>query len=307
MKIAVTGGTGFVGGYVVNELLRRGHEVRVVARRPDEARSRFNRPVPAEPGSVSDVDSLRRAFAGVDAVVHLVGIINESEGVSFDAVHRQGTENVVAAARTAGARRLVHMSAMGSAPDAPSEYGRTKAAGEEAARRSGLDATVFRPSIIFGPGDGFVTLLARIVRANPGFIPVIGPGTVRFMPVSVREVARLFADAFDKAESIGKVFEVGGPETLTMNEICREIAAAVGKPRKPLVHFPLWYGRILAAAMAVLPDPPLTADQLRSLSRDNVGDISATTVVFGPPATRFADGIREYVHAKSRHDPRIGI
>jgi NADH dehydrogenase len=307
MKIAVTGGTGFVGGFVVNALLRRGHAVRVLARRPVEARSRFNRPVPVHAGSVSDPASLESAFAGCDAVVHLVGIINESEGVSFDAVHRQGAENVVAAMKKAGPRRLLHMSAMGASADAPSEYGRTKAAGEDAVRRAGLDATVFRPSIVFGPGDGFVTLLAKIVRGNPGFIPVIGPGTVRFMPVSVREVARMFADALEKPEASGGTFDVGGPETLTMDEIYREIAAALGKPRKPLVHFPVAYGRLLAAAMAVLPNPPLTADQLRSLSRDNVGDISATTAVFGAPATRFADGIREYVRPKSRRDPVIGI
>ncbi len=307
MKISVTGATGFVGGYVVNELLRRGHEIRVIARRPDEARSRFNRPVPAVEGDVTDAAALEAGFSGCDAVVHLVGIINESEGLSFDAVHRQGAENVVAAMKKAGVRRLVHMSAMGSSPDAPSEYGRTKAAGEEAVRRSGLDATIFRPSIIFGPGDGFVTLLAKIVRANPGFIPVIGPGTVRFMPVSAREIAALFADALEKPDASGKTFEVGGPETLTMDEIYREIAGALGKPRKPLVHFPLWYGRILAAVMAVLPDPPLTADQLRSLSRDNVGDTTATSALLGSPTTRFAEGIRAYVRPKSHRDGRIGI
>jgi NADH dehydrogenase len=307
MKIAVTGATGFVGRFVVNELLRRGHGVRAVARRPDEARSRFNRPVPAVAATVSDPAALETAFAGCEAVVHLVGIIHESEGLSFDAVHRQGTENVVAAMKKTGTRRLAHMSAMGSAPDAPSEYGRTKAAGEQAVRRSGLEATIIRPSIIFGPGDGFVTLLAKIVRGNPGFIPVIGPGTVRFMPVSVREMARIFADALEKPEASGKTFDVGGPETLSMNEIYREIAAALGKPRKPLVHFPIGFGRILAAAMALLPDPPLTADQLRSLSRDNTGDVSATAAVFGAPATRFADGIREYVRPKSHRDGRIGI
>jgi NADH dehydrogenase len=258
-------------------------------------------------GGVSDPAALEAAFSGCDAVVHLVGIINESEGLSFDAVHRQGAENVVAAMRKAAVRRIVHMSAMGASDDAPSEYSRTKAGGEEAVRRSGLDATVFRPSIVFGPGDGFVTLLAKIVRGNPGFIPVIGPGTVRFMPVSVREVATMFADALEKPEAAGKSFEVGGPETLTMDEIYREIAAALGKPRKRLVHFPVWYGRVLAAAMAVLPDPPLTADQLRSLSRDNVGDVSGTAAVFGVPTTRFADGIREYVRPKSVRDPKIGI
>lgn len=307
MRIAVTGGTGFVGRSVVNELLRRGHDVRVLARRPDDARSRFNRPVEAVAGDLSDAASLQATVSGRDTVVHLVGIINEKEGRSFDEVHRQGTENVCAAAKAAGARRLLHMSAMGSSSDAPSEYGRTKAAGEEAVRRSGLDATIFRPSVIFGPGDGFATTLAGVVRMSPLVVPVIGPGTIRFMPVSVREVAGIFADALEKPETAGRTFEVGGPETLTLNEIYRSIAAALGRPGKALVHLPVWYGRILAAGMAILPRPPLTLDQLKSLERDNVGDTGPTAETFGAPSARFADGIREYIRPRARRDSRIGI
>jgi len=307
MRIAVTGGTGFVGRSVVNELLRRGHDVCVLARRPDDARSRFNRPVPAVAGDLADGAALASAFAGRDAVVHLVGIINEKEGRSFDAVHRQGTENVAAAAKAAGARRLLHMSAMGSSADAPSEYGKTKAAGEEAARRSGLDATIFRPSVIFGAGDGFATTLAGVVRLSPLVVPVIGPGTVRFMPVSIRDVARIFADALEKPETAGRTFELGGPETLSLNEIYHEIAAALGHPGKPLVHLPVWYGRILATLMSPLPSPPLTRDQLRSLSRDNIGDTEPTAETFGAPAAKFGAGIREYIRPRSHRDARIGI
>ena len=307
MKIAVTGATGFVGGYVVNELARRRHELRVVVRRSDSAVSRFNRTVESADGDILNPDSLAAAFSGCDAVVHLVGIINEKGGHSFDEIHRQGAENAVAAAQKANVRRYLHMSAMGSSPDAPSEYGRTKAAGEDAVRRSKLDWTIFRPSIIFGPGDGFVRLLAKVVDGNPGFIPVIGPGTVKFMPVSARDVGRVFADSLEKPESAGKAFELGGPETFSMNEIYREIASALGKPRKPMIHFPVWYGRILATLMGVLPRPPLTNDQLNSLSRDNVGDTSATTAIFGPSTREFRSGIREYIHPRGRHDPTVGI
>ncbi len=312
MKVLVTGGTGFVGTYVVNRLLHRGHSVSVLARDPRKTRNRYNRPVGAVTGNVLDPSSLAAAVAGHDAVVHLVGIIHEKGEQTFDRMHRQATENVVAAARAAGVRRYVHMSAMGSTDDSPSEYGRTKAAGEEAVRASGLDWTIFRPSVIFGPGDGFVSLLAQIVRGNPGFIPVIGPGTTRFQAVAVEDVARVFAEALEKPESAGRAFEVGGPEVLTMNDIYREIAAAVGKPGKPLIHFPLWYGRILAGAFewlarrGVFADPPLTRDQLRSLSRDNVGDVSDTVAVFGGEWKRFRPGIRAYL-STGRHDPRSGI
>jgi NADH dehydrogenase len=312
MKVLVTGGTGFVGTYVVNRLLRAGHAVAALARRPESTQNRYSRPVETVLGDVLDPDSLSRAAAGRDAVVHLVGIIHEIGTESFDRMHREAVENVVAAARTAGVRRYLHMSAMGSAPDSPSEYGRTKAAGEAAARASGLDWTVFRPSIIFGPGDGFVSLLAPIVRRNPGFIPVIGDGETRFQPVSVHDVARVFAESLEKPETVGRAFEVGGPEVLTLNAVYREIAAAVGKPGKRLVHFPLWYGRLLAsgfewlARRGLFRDPPLTRDQILSLGRDNAADTSQTVAVFGTDWRFFAPGIREYL-SPGLHDPRSGI
>jgi len=312
LKILVTGATGFVGTHLVNALLRRRHEVAVLERRPGSARNRYNRPVEAVSGDVLDRASLEHAAAGRDAVIHLVGIINEKGEQTFDRMHREATENVVAALTATGVRRLLHMSAMGTAEDGPSEYGRTKAAGERAVRASGLDWTIFRPSVIFGPGDGFVSLLATVVARNPGFIPVIGPGTTRFQPVSIHDVARLFAEALERPDAVGRVFEVGGPRILSLNEIYREIAAAIGKPRKPLLHLPLWWGRVLAgrfewaARKGWIGDPPLTRDQLRSLSRDNVADVSGTEAVFGGPWQDFARGIRVYLAPADRHDPRFG-
>lgn len=313
MKIVVTGGTGFVGTHLVNALLRRGHSVAVLARRPDDARNRFNRPVERIHGDVLHPPSLAPAFAGRDAVIHLVGIIHEKGGLTFDRAHREGAENVVAAAREVNLRRLLHMSAMGASEDSPSEYGRTKAAGERAVRESGLDWTVFRPSIIFGPGDGFVSLLAPIVKHNPLFIPVIGRGETRFQPVSVYDVARVFGDALEKPETVGRTFEVGGPDVLTLNEIYREIATVLGKRRKPLVHLPVWWGRLLARFFEVLarrgwiPAPPLTRDQLRSLTRDNVADLSDTVAVFDGEWYEFRAGIREYLLGGMKHDPRSGF
>ena len=307
MKVLVTGGTGFVGTYVVNRLQHRGHDVAVLARDPRKARNRYNRPVEAIEGDVLDRESIAAAAKGREAVVHLVGIIHEVGAQTFDRMHREAAENAAAAAASAGARRFLHMSAMGSSDDSPSEYGRTKAAGEAVVRASGLDWTIFRPSIVFGFGDGFVTLLADLVRGNPGFIPVIGSGEVRFMPVAVEDVARVFAESLEKPATVGKTFEVGGPDVLTLNDIYREIAAAVGKPGKPLVHFPVWYGRLLARAFeAFLANPPLTRDQLRSLERDNVADASATIGTFDGEWRRFRPGIRSYL-STGRHDPRGGI
>jgi len=312
VKVLVTGGTGFVGTHLVNRLLHRGHAVTVLARDPRKTRNRYNHPVETAAGDVLDRASIVAAAAGRDAVVHLVGIINEKGAQTFDRMHREATENVVHAAKAACVRRYLHMSAMGSSEDSPSAYGRTKAAGEKAVRASGLDWTIFRPSIVFGQGDGFVSLLAPIVRLNPGFIPVIGPGTTRFQPVSIEDVSRVFADALEKPETAGRSFEVGGPEVFTLNDIYREIAAAVGKPGKPLLHLPLWYGRVLAsgfewlARRGVFTDPPLTRDQLKSLGRDNAADTTDTTATFEGEWKRFRPGIREYL-ATGRHDPRSGI
>lgn len=313
MRLLVTGGTGFVGTHVINALLRRGHDVAVLARRPESVRNRYNHPVEARPGDVLDPASLERAMAGREAVIHLVGIIHERGDQTFDRMHRVAVENMVAALRAAGVRRLLHMSAMGSAEDSPSEYARTKAAGERVVRESELDWTIFRPSIIFGPGDGFVSLLAEIVRHNPGFIPVIGSGTTRFIPVSVYDVARVFADSLEKPETVGRTYEIGGPRVFTLNEIYREIALAVGKRRKPLLHLPLWWGRFLAgrfeslARRGWIPAPPLTRDQLRSLARDNTADVSETVRVFGTEWRELRPGLLEYLHGSMKHDPRAGL
>ncbi|MEP6802081.1 MAG: complex I NDUFA9 subunit family protein [Acidobacteriota bacterium] len=313
MKVLVTGGTGFVGTHLVNALARRGHSVAVLARDAGATRNRYNRPVETVRGNVLDPASLSPALTGRDAVIHLVGIIHESGQQTFDRMHRVAVENVTTAMRGAGVRRLLHMSAMGAADDAPSEYSRSKAAGERAVRASQLDATIFRPSIVFGPGDGFVSLLAPIVRWNPLFIPVIGDGKTRFMPVSVYDVARIFGEALEKPETIGRTYEVGGPQTLTLDEVYREIATAVGKRRKRIVHLPVWWGRFLAARFEAaarrgwLDAPPLTRDQLLSLTRDNAADISETVATFSGPWRELKPGLREYVYGSMKHDPRSGF
>jgi NADH dehydrogenase len=313
LRVLVTGGTGFVGTHLVNALEKRGHRVAVLTRRPGAARNRFNRPVEEIVGDVLDRDSIAEAAAGRDAAIHLVGIIEEKGGQTFDGMHREAAENVVAALQAAGVRRLLHMSAMGSFDESPSEYARTKAAGERAVRASGLAWTVFRPSITFGPGDGFVSLLADVVRRSPLFIPVIGKGRTRFQPVSVYDVARVYCDALDKPETAGQAYEVGGPEVFTLNAIYREIAAALGLSRKPLVHLPLWWGRFLAGRFegasrrGWIAKAPLTRDQLASLSRDNVGDVAPTAAAFGGPWREFRPGIREYLSPVAAADPRFGI
>ena len=188
MIVAVTGGTGFVGRAVVSELLQAGHQVRILSRKAPE---RLTEGVTHVPGSVVTGIGLDNLLEGVDAVIHLVGIIKEAEENTFRATHYGGTVNILAAASRAGIKRYIHMSAMGTREKAVSKYHQTKFAAEEAVRASGLDWTIFRPSTIFGPGDKFINMLVDILRKTP-FMPVLGGGKSQMQPVSVRDVAMAF-------------------------------------------------------------------------------------------------------------------
>ena len=244
MKVVVTGGTGFVGRELVTQLALAGYQIDLLTRHPrHEAAVKLARRTGAHivSGDVFDRSSLD-AFQGAGAIIHLVGIISESRRNTFENAHVRATENVVAAARAAGVSRFLHMSALGTRPDAVSRYHQTKWQAEQIVRNSGLDWTIFRPSIIYGPGDQFVNRFTRIARWSP-VVPVLGRGT--FQPIPVREVAWCFVRALDQPASIGKTFDLVGPEVLTMAEILKAILATAGR-RRLLVRVPLLAARLLA-------------------------------------------------------------
>ncbi len=198
-RVFVTGATGFVGRAVVHALCAHGHSVRCLVRRGSEHDLRGFEAIERVEGDVLARRGLEEGIAGCDTLIHLVGIIREhpAAGVTFERLHTQATVRVLEAATAAGARRFIHMSALGTRPAARARYHATKWAAEEAVRASGLPWTIFRPSIIYGPGDGFVTMLARIVRRLP-IVPVFGSGGSRLQPVSLRVVAEGFARALDQ-------------------------------------------------------------------------------------------------------------
>ena len=229
--VLVTGGSGFIGRAVVEKLLALGCEVRVLARSPKK--------VPARPGveivagGLDDAAALERACAGAQAVVHLVGIIAEKGGETFEGVHVEGTRAVLAAARKAGIRRYLHMSALGARLEGDARYPRTKAQAEALVRESGLDWTIFRPSIVFGPGDRFVNQFAAMFRFPWNWLqihtfPLIGGGKTRLQPVSVDDVAAAFAGALSRAEAVGQTYDLVGGEALSLQAILQEVAAATG-------------------------------------------------------------------------------
>jgi len=208
--IFVTGGTGFVGRAIIRKLLGEGKGVRALYR--DEKRCRFidNPKVTWIKGEIGDIESLHRGMAGADCVIHLVGILVEPGAQTFDAIHGRGTENILEAARRSGVRRLLHMSALGSRPDAVSRYHQTKWKAEEAVRASSLEATIFRPSLIFGREDVSLNLFAKIISYSP-MIPIPGTGESRQQPVWVEDVAECFVRSLERPASIGKTYALCGP------------------------------------------------------------------------------------------------
>jgi len=291
VRVFVTGGTGFVGRAVVTELLRRGHEVRLLVR----SRGRRAPPgVEAVEGDILDLDSLRQGISGCDAVIHLVGIIRERSGSGFEEIHVRGTAHVVETAMQARVGRFLHMSALGTRMGARSRYHRTKWEGEEIVRRAGMPYGIYRPSVIFGPEDEFVNLLARIIRRFPVlFLP--GRGTGRIQPVAVEDVAEAFARGLEREDNF--VLELGGERVFTLEELCREIMFALSLQR-PIVHIPEGLLRpFLALGEALRLPLPLTRDQLIMLSEDNVCDPGPLREFLGRRPRDFATAIRSYLQS----------
>ncbi len=270
--VTVFGGSGFVGRYVVQHLARRGARIRVAVRHPQEAL--FLKPL-GEVGQIHIVaanvriaSSVAAAITGADAVINLVGILHERGRQRFRSVHVAGARNVAEAAKAARVPDLLHMSALGADPQSRAAYARSKAAGEAAVRAVFPRATIFRPSVIFGPEDDFFNRFARLAKLLP-FVPVIA-GETRFQPVYVGDVAAAFVAALDAGKAAHKeTFALGGPRIYSFRELL-EIMLRETMLERPLVPLPMWLARLQAAVLGLLPDPPLTLDQLRLLAHDNI-------------------------------------
>lgn len=262
------GGGGFVGRAIAEELFARGWRVRIAQRDPRrafavKALGRIGQ-MQFVAADVTRPDSVARAVAGADAVINLVGILRGD----FDAMHVAGARNVAEAAARAGATSLVQVSAIGADADSPSAYGRSKAAGEAAVRETFSGATIVRPSIIFGRDDGFTNRFAQLIRALP-LVPVIA-GATRLQPVFVGDVAQAVAmAATDPATHAGHLYELGGPDVMSMAEINQWLADTIGRERS-FIPVPDPAARALAALTGWAPGAPITSDQLAMLRRDNV-------------------------------------
>jgi uncharacterized protein YbjT (DUF2867 family) len=268
----VFGGAGFVGRYLVQRLAQAGWRIRVPARNPDSAL--FLKPlgdvgqiVPMA-ANIRNELSVRRAIEGAGAVFNLVGILSGRGRQSFDAVHREGAERIARISAGQGVSRLMHVSALGADPQSPAAYARSKAAGEAAVRAAFPGPTIFRPSIVFGPEDEFFNRFARMARFLPA-LPLIGGGKTRFQPVYVGDVAEGMATALADPKTMGQIFELGGPQTYSFRELMEILLAQIQRKRW-LVPIPFPIAAVQGAVLSILPNPPLTRDQVKLLKRDNV-------------------------------------
>ena len=334
MKILLSGATGFVGSAVIDQLAAAGHTIRILARDPVRAghlRQKYNADV--FHGNILHAKSLAGCAEGMDAVVHIVGVIAEVDENTFERVHTIGTQNLLAEAKKAKVKRFIHMSALGTRANARSKYHQTKWEAEEAVRASGLDWTIFRPSIIYGPDDEFVNLFACMMRQPWNALqlftlPVVGGGWARLQPVPVADVARCVATSVTKPEASKKVYDLCGPSPLRFREILQTIAETLGHdtwmvepPLKQwiggwsnfLLPFCIFKGLLIQPRIIMLPVPSeaakivawinetvmtkplLNRDQLLMLEEDNVGDPSEAVKDFDLTPIEFHAGIRAYV------------
>jgi len=274
--VTVFGGSGFVGSQVVRALAKQGLRVRVAVRQPHLA---YKMRLLGDVGQIQVVQanirneaSVARALEGAQACVNLVGVLYETGRQGFQAVHAMGAATVARVARAQGVTRFVQMSALGADPDSPSKYARTKAEGEAAVREIYPDAVILRPSVMFGPGDGFFNKFAEMAVISP-VLPLIGGGETRFQPVFVTDVAKAVMRAVTDPACAGKTYELGGPAVMSFRQVLQLIMAETGRKRilAPL-PFPVasLMGKV-AKLMALTPmAPPITDDQVELLKADNV-------------------------------------
>ena len=299
-QVTVFGGSGFIGRHLVEHLGRAGASVRIAARQPL---------TPAEPPRLSriqqveadilDDEAVQAAIRGADTVINLVGILSQAHRQTFTALHEAGARRVAASARRLGVKQLIYVSALGAGRTAPALADRSKAAGEAAVRTAFPDATIIRPSLVYGSDDHFFNGFAARARRLPA-LPLIGGGQTRFQPVYVEDVVAGFTAILATPASCGKIYEFGGPRVYTFKELLEFVCATI-KSRSLLVPLPFWAAELLGGLLQVFPDAPLTRDQVRLLRTDKVvSGFEPTLADIGVEARALETVVPEYLAVYQR-------
>ena len=296
--ILVSGGSGFVGSAIVRELLRRGEPVAVLGRDADKIRGTFGASVEVREGDVRHPEELAAAMAGIDVVINAVQfpnspIENRRKGWTFEEVDLKGTRHQVDAARAAGVRRFVYMSGVGASKESDKHWFRYKWEAEKYLQDSGIEWVIVRPTWVYGPDDVSLNRFLGFARVLP-FVPMFGKGEQMMQPVFIDDVGRVAADAALAPEAANRLFELGGPDVMSMNDVVRTALEVMGK-RRALLHQPVRIGKAIGAVAALSPRPPLTPDAIDFITGAAVADNTALNEILHPRLTPLREGLASYL------------
>ncbi len=276
--ILVTGGTGFVGSHLVNRLSQEKIRSRCLVRKSSNIEKLKKPVIDLAFGDLTDEESLKKALEGVDTVVHLIGIIVEKKGATFEIIHTQGTRNLVKACKKAGVRRFIYISALGARENARSRYHITKWEAEQAVIKSGMEYVIFRPSIMIGKGGEFITMLSKIVQKAP-VVPIID-GKSKVQPIYVENTIDCVIKSLMEPRIKNRIFEIAGPYQITYRELFLTLMDVL-TIKKPALEIPIWLMWPAAYILErLIEKPPITTQQLIMLQEDNICDIKEMQKVF---------------------------
>jgi NADH dehydrogenase len=292
LKIAILGGTGFIGGHLCQELSGTKHEIIIIGRHARSGSITSN--ISGRYGNIHDTESLASALKDVDIVYHLVGIIAETGELTFEKTVIGGTVNLVRACEESGVKKIIYLSALGTSGNALSNYYQSKWKAEELIRNSSLEYVIIRPSVVFGPNDKFINMFADMIRRFP-IIPIVGDGRYLLQPVYVGDLARILIASAESESAQNKTIEIGGPDQISFRDLIAIIKKILNKKRAN-IYIPFMLMKPMAAILEkIMSRPPVTVDQLKMLKIGNVCDNHDLHSIYGIELTRLEDKIREYL------------
>lgn len=297
MNIFIAGASGFVGGHLIDALLKHNHKLRCLTRSDKTQQLLKLKGIEVVSGDITMPQTIKNALEEIDFVIHLVGIIQETGSVTFKKVHVLGTENLISESKQAGIKHFFYQSALGTDMNSLSGYLKTKAEAEEIVKTSGISYTIFRPSLIIGPWDGFTKKIMDIAKMSP-LIPIPGNGKSKFQPLYINDWMKCIIKVINLPESHRRIFEIGGPEHLTYDEIVNKLLKAMNV-KKHIFHMPIGLMKFGAFfAEKTFRVPPVTVEQLGLLEKDNICSIDSVEKSFGFKPLRYEDALKNFIQQK---------